>query len=77
MSLRKIFIHVAACVAFLIFPFISSPRASIFETMQFGPPEMRGIIVSALLIMLFYVNYYVFIPGFFQKKKYLLFVLFT
>lgn len=67
---RKIAIHIAGCVAFLILPFVSSPRSSVFDSWMFGPPEFKGLISSILLIIFFYVNYYYFIPQYFQKKKY-------
>lgn len=67
---RKIAIHIAGCVAFLILPFVSSPRSSVFDSWMFGPPEFKGLISSLLLIIFFYVNYYYFIPQYFQKRKY-------
>lgn len=69
-SIRKISIHAAGCVAFLLLPFVSSPRGSIFDNWMFGPPEFKGLISSILLIIFFYTNYYYFIPQYFQQKKY-------
>lgn len=71
-SIRKISIHAAGCIAFLLLPFVSSPRGSIFDNWMFGPPEFKGLVSSILLIVFFYINYYYFIPQYFQKKKYLI-----
>lgn len=69
---RNVAIHIAGCVVFLLLPFISSPRASVFDSWMFGPPEFKGLISSFLLIIFFYINYYYFIPQYFQKKKYII-----
>jgi len=68
---RNVAIHIAGCVVFLLLPFVSSPRNSVFDSLMFGPPEFKGLISSFLLIIFFYVNYYYFIPQYFQKKKYI------
>jgi hypothetical protein len=75
--LRKIVIHVFGCVSFMLIPLIASPRSSIFQTMMFGPPELKGLLSSFLLLVFFYVNYYLLIPEFYQKKKYLILSIIT
>ena len=76
-SARKITIHTLGCIAFLALPFVSSPRDSFFSHWMFGPPEFKGLINSALLILFFYINYYYFIPEYFQRKKYFIWGLVT
>lgn len=53
----------------MLLPLMASPRYSVFQTLQLGPPELRGLINSTLLIFFFYANYLYFIPQLYQKKK--------
>ena len=53
----------------MLLPLMASPRYSVFQTLQLGPPELRGLINSVLLIFFFYANYLYFIPQLYQKKK--------
>jgi len=71
-SYRTITIHLISCVAFLFLPLISSPRASFFDSFTFGPPEIRGMFNSFLLILFFYFHYLVLLPKLLYKKKYVL-----
>ncbi len=68
--LLRISIHVLSCIAFLLIPILASPRASLFDWKSISTPELRGLISSGLLIILFYLNYYLFIPLFFRKKQF-------
>lgn len=70
LNLPKIAIHSLICVGFILFPLIASPRSSVFQTLHFGPPEVQGLINSALLITFFYFNYLIIIPGLSLRKHY-------
>jgi len=68
---QKLAINIVICFAVMMLPLIASPRSSIFDTLNIGFPEMRGLINSALLIIFFYLNSYYFIPRFYHRKQYL------
>ncbi|MEI8085764.1 MAG: histidine kinase [Paludibacter sp.] len=68
----KISINLVSCFGLLMLPLIGSPRASVFDSLSIGSPEITGLIGSALLILYYYANYYVFIPRLFLQKKYIL-----
>jgi len=72
---KKTGIHIVGCLGFMLLPLIASPRSSVFDTLNIGPPEIHGLINSALLIAFFYLNFYCFIPKFYQRKQYLQWVL--
>ena len=72
---QKIGIHIVGCIGFMVLPLIASPRSSVFDTLNFGPPEMRGLLNSALLLVFFYLNFYYFIPRFYHRKQYLQWIL--
>jgi len=72
-SFQKILIHFLSWIVFLTLPFIASPNFSFFRPLEYGVPEIRNLISSALIIIFFYVNYYYFIPDFYYRKKYILF----
>lgn len=69
-NLPKIAIHSLICIGFMLFPLIASPRSSVFQTLHFGPPEVQGLINSALLIGFFYLNYLIIIPGLSLRTHY-------
>ncbi len=68
---QKIAIHTIMCIGFMLLPLIASPRSSVFDTFNFGFPEITGLINSALLICFFYFHYYFILPRFYYQKKYL------
>ncbi len=73
----KILIHVFGSLSFLALPIIFSPdfdfTSRVFEIVPFR----RDLLGYVLLLGVFYANYYVFIPQFFQKKKFFLFSVMT
>lgn len=68
---QKVGIHIVGCIGFMLLPLIASPRSSVFDTLNIGPPETRGLFNSALLIVFFYLNFYYFIPRFYQRRQYM------
>lgn len=77
LNVQKTGIHIVGCIGFLLLPLIASPRSSVFDTLNIGPPETRGLFNSALLIVFFYLSFYYFIPRFYQRKQYLQWALIT
>jgi hypothetical protein len=73
-SLQKITIYLVCCVVFLMLPIIVSPGFSLFGRWDIGAREIRNLITSALILLFFYGNYTYFIPAFYHRKKYLLFI---
>ncbi len=76
-SLQKITIYLVCCVVFLMLPIIVSPGFSLFGRWDIGAREIRNLITSALILLFFYGNYTYFIPAFYHRKKYLLFIAVT
>lgn len=74
-SIQTILIHVLAWTVFLMLPIIASPKFSFFGPLDYGAPEVRNLIGSALMVIFFYANYYYFIPALYHRKKYLPFTL--
>jgi len=72
-SFQKILIHFLSWIVFLTLPFIASPKFSFFRPLEYGIPEIRNLISSALIIIFFYANYYYLIPNFYYRKRYILF----
>lgn len=68
---RTISLHIIGCAAFLFLPILASPATSFIDRFKIGIPEIKGIISSFLLIIFFYLNYFLFIPEFLHKKKYI------
>ncbi|MBP1641077.1 MAG: signal transduction histidine kinase, LytS [Bacteroidetes bacterium] len=75
--LQKILIHSLCWIAFTLLPIIVSPDFSFFGTWEIGKPDIRNFLSSLLMILYFYANFHYFIPTYYHKKRYLLFVLIT
>jgi hypothetical protein len=75
--LQKILIHTLCWIAFAFLPILVSPDFSFFGSWEIGKPDIRNFISSLLLIPYFYINYYLFIPTYYHKKRYLQFGLIT
>jgi hypothetical protein len=75
--LQKILIHSLCWIAFAFLPILVSPDFSFLGTWTIGKPDIRNFISSLLMIPYFYANFYFFIPTYYHKKRYFLFVLIT
>lgn len=64
----NLLLHVSGCLAFLIIPIILSPRPS--HLPLFSKPTMRDFLANIFMLLFFYLNYYVFIPRTYFKRKY-------
>jgi len=71
----NLWLNIVGCIIFLFLPLITSPRSVFFETFRLGEPEIKALIGSVMLILVFYANLFVLIPRYFQKKKYWMWVL--
>jgi hypothetical protein len=59
--------HVLGCVSFLILPVVLSPRPQ--HMPLFGRPILRDTLANFLMLIIFYLNYYLFIPKLYFKGK--------
>ncbi|HSC37552.1 MAG TPA: histidine kinase [Chitinophagaceae bacterium] len=65
--------HISFCFLFLVMPVLVSTRPPGEPFLTVTPPFIRDIIGNALLLVFFYVNYYLLIPRFYFKHKYVLY----
>ncbi|SFD02347.1 Histidine kinase [Chitinophaga sp. CF118] len=64
--------HIIGSIAFLVLPLFLSPRPP--EEIGFiSRPTIRDFIGNFLMLFVFYLNYYLLIPVFYFKKKYIVY----
>jgi len=74
-KIRQIALHLLGCILFLTLPFLFSPEP-IFDEMKFQKPFFwRDFTNYVLLIIFFYLNYFLFIPRLYFKRKYVAYFL--
>lgn len=62
--------HVLGSIAFLVLPLLLSPRPP--EELGFwSRPTIRDFTGNLLMLFVFYLNYYLLIPAFYFKKRYI------
>ena len=66
-------IHVAGCIVFLSFPFVTSHQKHGTGYWDLDPMISRDMVQFSLLICFFYLNYYLLIPKLFFTRKYLIY----
>ena len=77
MSSRKyLWWHIGGCIIFLILPIFLFPHPPEEKDFIFSRPTQRDFIGNALMLLIFYLNFFVFIPQFYFKKKYIIYSLF-
>jgi len=72
---QQIALHVAGCLVVLALPLLFSPEDLSLWAYLTNPPTQREILFNALVIAVFYINYYGLIPGFYFRRRYVLFLL--
>jgi hypothetical protein len=65
--------HILGCAAFLVIPLLLSPRPP--DMPFFSKPTVRDFLADFLMLLLFYLNYYLFIPRIYFRKRHLLYAL--
>jgi hypothetical protein len=68
---RNIVLMVIACILFLALPFALSFRPAGESLSTFTLPILRDVITNALLLFTFLLNYYLFIPKLYFRKRYI------
>ncbi|WP_160143554.1 sensor histidine kinase [Chryseolinea soli] len=59
--------HILGGLAFLTIPILLSPRPS--HMPFFSRPTLRDLLANVLMLVIFYLNYYFFIPRLYFRKK--------
>jgi hypothetical protein len=59
--------HIVGGIAFLAIPILISPRPA--HMPFFSRPTLRDLLANVLMLLIFYFNYYVFIPKLYFRKK--------
>ena len=72
---QKILLHLTGCLAFLALPIIFSPDSLRLHNYWLNPPTQREFLAYLLVIAVFYLNLYWFIPRLYFQRRYLSFVL--
>jgi len=70
---RTILIHVFGCLAFLSVPVVFSPDFGEMQHLIHIMFFWRDFLLTVLLLVFFYVNYYYLTPAFYITKKYFIF----
>ena len=73
--MKRNVIHIILIITFLLIPILSSPDLDATFSMFRVPMFQREMVQMALLIVLFYLNFLIFIPKFFDRKNYWLYAL--
>lgn len=74
-SYRQKIIHIMGCLFFLSIPIISSPDFGEASKMLQSPGFQRVFLGFVLLLGFFYLNYFILIPKFYIRKKYVIYTL--
>lgn len=61
--------HIAGCIAFLTIPIMLSPRPP--QMPLFSLPTLRDFLANVFMLLIFYSNYYYFIPKIYFRKKHI------
>lgn len=60
--------HILGCIAFLIMPILLSPRPEHMPV--FSMHTLRDVLSNLIMLVIFYLNYFLFIPKLYFKKRY-------
>ena len=61
------FWHAIGCLTFLVIPIILSPRPP--HMPLFSKPTLRDFLANGLMLIIFYLNYYLFIPKLYFRNR--------
>ncbi len=77
MTTRKhLWWHIFGCFIFLILPIFLFPHPPEEKDFIFSRPTQRDFIGNGIMLLFFYLNFFVLIPQFYFKKKYLIYAIF-
>ena len=72
---QQILLHLAGCGVFLALPILISPETTSLHSFWSSPPTQREFISYVMVVAVFYLNFYGFIPRLYFQRRYVLFVL--
>lgn len=72
-----IIVHILGIALFLYLPVLFAPRDISIADMFKQPRGLADIAVYVLLVIYFYINYFLLVPGLYFNKKYGLYAVFT
>src|SRR5882724_2688996 len=73
--LPQVLLHLAGCIVVLSLPLLFSPESLSLHAYLMNPPTQRDIIFYALMLAVFYLNYYGLIPKFYFNRQYIILLL--
>ncbi len=75
MNKKPIALHwqILGCAAFLIIPLLVAPRPP--DMPFFSLPTMRDFLASCFMLLIFYLNFYLFIPLLYFRKRHVIYAL--
>ena len=68
-------LHLAGCIVVLSLPLLFSPESLSLHAYLTNPPTQRDILFYALILAMFYLNYYGLIPKFYFNRQYIILLL--
>jgi hypothetical protein len=74
---RLILLNITGCILFLALPLLFAPASSNLSDELTSPPTLKDLIAYSLLIGYFYLNFFVLIPKYYFKHRYVVFAFFT
>jgi len=72
---QQVLLHLAGCIVVLSLPLLFSPESLSLNDYLMNPPTQRDITFYALILAIFYLNYYGLIPKFYFSRRYALLLL--
>lgn len=70
---KKYLIHFFGIIGFLVVPMLFAPKPPEAKFFLLEKPTVRDLLASCLMLLLFYLNYYIFIPRFYFKRQYFIY----
>ena len=72
---QQVLLHLAGCIVVLSLPLLFSPESLSLNDYLTNPPTQRDIFFYALILAIFYLNYYRLIPKFYFSRRYVILLL--
>src|SRR5882757_395404 len=72
---QQVLLHLAGCMVVLTLPLLFSPESVSLRAYLMNPPTQKDILFYALILAVFYLNYYGLIPTFYFRRQYLILLL--
>ena len=74
---RSIVVHILGSTVFVLLPILFAPGHRNFSDFFSDSHTLRDLLAHLMMLVLFYANYFFFIPRFYFQKKYIPFALFA